>query len=232
MCLDNMSCRCAEDSELTTTYSGGNRTAIEAVYRVGTHSAHGRTTETENKRPPLAFRAWFAKSVRIVYPCLNKYSQANFSETIDPKRRFGKEELRVEENLFPMMPEERNMLRVDLPPMFFRLTPLRFARMSEPDVVKTLRDEKAGLQVESQPVVGNQRPVDANLQLLFVLQRVFTPVVSDDRNGNRCLSRFLPVRFCSHLFNLMIQNLNRLPRILFRDAALGIDPDKIRSLFG
>lgn len=38
--------------------------------------------------------------------------------------------------------------------------------------------------------------------------------------------------FCSHLFNLMIQNLNRSPRILFRDAALGIDPDKIRSLFG
>ena len=116
--------------------------------------------------------------------------------------------------------------------MFFRLTPLRFARVSEPDVVKTLRDEQAVLQVESQPVVGNQRPVDANLQLLFVLQRVFTPVVSDDRNGNRCLSRFLPVRFCSHLFNLMIQNLNRLPRILFRDAALGIDTNKSRSLFG
>lgn len=89
-----------------------------------------------------------------------------------------------------MMPEERNMLRVDLPPMFFRLTPLRFARASEPDVVKTLRDEQAVLQVESQPVVDNQRPVDANLQPLFVLQRVFTPVVSDDRNGNRCLSRF------------------------------------------
>ena len=214
---------CAEGSELTATYSGGNRTAIEAVYRVGTHSAHGRTAETEDKRSPLAFRAWFAKGVRIVDPCLNKYSQANFSEAIGPKRRFGNEELRVGENLFPMMPEERNMLRV---------TPLLFARASEPDVVKTLRDEQAVLQVESQPVVSNQRLVDANLQLLFVLQRVFTPVVSDDRNGNRCLSRFLPVRFCSHLFNLMIQNLNRSPRILFRDAALGIDPDKIRSLFG
>lgn len=223
---------CAEGSELTATYSGGNRTAIEAVYRVGTHSAHGRTAETEDKRSPLAFRAWFAKGVRIVDPCLNKYSQANFSEAIGPKRRFGNEELRVGENLFPMMPEERNMLRVDLPQIFFRLTPLLFARASEPDVVKTLRDEQAVLQVESQPVVSNQRLVDANLQLLFVLQRVFTPVVSDDRNGNRCLSRFLPVRFCSHLFNLMIQNLNRSPRILFRDAALGIDPDKIRSLFG
>lgn len=227
-----MSYCCAEGSELTATYSGSNRTTIKTVYRVETHSAHGRTAEIENKRSPLAFRAWFAKGVRIVYPCLNKYSLANFSETIDPKRRFGKEELRVGENLFPMMPEERNMLRVDLPPMFFRLTPLRFARVSEPDVVKTLRDEQAVLQVESQPVVGNQRPVDANLQLLFVLQRVFTPVVSDDWNGNRCLSRFLPVRFCSHLFNLMIQNLNRLPRILFRDAALGIDTNKIRSLFG
>ena len=105
---------------------------------MGTHSAHGRTTETENKRPPLAFRAWFAKSVRIVYPCLNKYSQANFSETIDLKRRFGKEELRVEENLFPMMPEERNMLRVDLPPMFFRLTPLRFCLLYTSDAADEL----------------------------------------------------------------------------------------------
>ena len=227
-----MSYCCAEGSELTATYSGGNRTAIEAVYRVETHSAHGRTPETENKRPPLAFRAWFAKGVRIVDPCLNKYSQTNFSEAIDLKRRFGNEELRVGENLFPMMPEERNMLRIDLPPMFFRLTPLLFACVSEPDAVKTLRDEQAVLQVESQPVVGNQRPVDANLQPLFVLQRVFVPVVSDDRNGNRRLGRFGPFRFCSHLLNLMNQNLNRSPCTLFRDAALGIDMDKIRSLFG
>lgn len=94
-----MSCCYAEGSELTASYSEGDRTAIEAVYRVGTHSAHGRTAETENKRSPLAFRAWFAKGVWIVDPCLNKYSQTNFSEAIDPKRRFGKEELRVEESV-------------------------------------------------------------------------------------------------------------------------------------